>query len=109
MTVKPETIFGQSKGITFSLFTLNQELKLFVPNEESFPIPLRHVDVARRTNTAWDVLLKAELMIVGTLMTRNLSEHWTGFTQFTILNEKPPHGCMSSGGRLTNNARNHKA
>ena len=27
--------------------------------------------------------------------------HWTGFTQFTLLEEKPPDGYMWSGGRLT--------
>ena len=32
---------------------------------------------------------------------RDLSEAWTGFTQFTILNEKPPDGYTWSGRRLT--------
>ena len=32
---------------------------------------------------------------------RDLSDPWTGFTQFTLLEEKPPDGCMWSGGRLT--------
>ena len=32
---------------------------------------------------------------------RDLSDSWTGFTQFTILEEKPPNGYMWSGGRLT--------
>ena len=27
---------------------------------------------------------------------RDLSDPWTGFTQFTILEEKPPDGCMWS-------------
>ena len=29
------------------------------------------------------------------------SNPWTGFTQFTILNEKPPDWCTWSGRRLT--------
>ena len=32
---------------------------------------------------------------------RNLSDYWTGFTQFILLEEKPPDGCMWSGERLT--------
>ena len=32
---------------------------------------------------------------------RDLSDSWTGFTQFTLLSEKPPEGCMWSGWRLT--------
>ena len=32
---------------------------------------------------------------------RDLSDSWTGFTQFTLLEEKPPDGCMWSGERLT--------
>ena len=32
---------------------------------------------------------------------RDLSDSWTGFTQFTLLEEKPPDGYMWSGARLT--------
>ena len=32
---------------------------------------------------------------------RDLSEAWTGFTKFTILDEKPPDGYTWSGGGLT--------
>ena len=32
---------------------------------------------------------------------RDLSDSWTGFTQFTLLSEKPPEGHMWSGRRLT--------
>ena len=32
---------------------------------------------------------------------RDLSDSWTGFTQFTLLEEKPPNGYMWSGRRLT--------
>ena len=28
---------------------------------------------------------------------RDLSGSWTGFTQFTLLDKKPPEGCMWSG------------
>ena len=32
---------------------------------------------------------------------RDLSDSWTGFTQFTLLEEKPPNGYMWSGERST--------
>ena len=32
---------------------------------------------------------------------RSLSDSWTGFTKFTLLNEEPPKGYMWSGWRLT--------
>ena len=32
---------------------------------------------------------------------RDLSDCWTGFTQFTLLEEKPPDGFLWSGERLT--------
>ena len=32
---------------------------------------------------------------------RDFSDSWTGFTQFTLSSEKPPEGCMWSGGRST--------
>ena len=41
-------------------------------------------------------------MIIGISMgSRDLSDPWTGFTQFTLLKEKPTDGYMWSGGRLT--------
>ena len=66
-------------------------MKLFVLGVESVPIPLRHsnIDVVRSTNTTLDVLLETRkddyCNVDGD---RNLSEPWTGFTQFTKLNEK---------------------
>ena len=32
---------------------------------------------------------------------KDLSDAWTGFTRFTVLNERPPDGYTWSGGRLT--------
>ena len=34
-------------------------------------------------------------------VSRDLSDPWTGFTQFTLLDEKAPDGYMRSGERLT--------
>ena len=44
---------------------------------------------------------KAASMTIGIYGSRDLSDLWTGFTQFTLLNEKPPDAYMWSGRRLT--------
>ena len=72
-------------------------VKLYSPREESFPIPLKYIDVSRTTHTNLDV--KQEKRIDGYWNidgSRDLSDYWTGFTQFTLLEEKPPDGYMWS-------------
>ena len=41
-------------------------VKLYMPKEESFPIPLKYIDVTRTTHTSLDVLLENILKITGT-------------------------------------------
>ena len=76
-------------------------VKLYSPREESFPIPLKYIDVTRTTHTNLDVKQEKRIDdnwdIDGS---RDLSDPWTGFTQFTLLEEKAPDGYMWSGGRL---------
>ena len=73
-----------------------------MPEERSFPIPLKYIDVVRRTNTTLDELLESRIddnwNVDGSW---ELSGPWKGFTQFTKLNEKPPDGYRWSGERLT--------
>ena len=77
-------------------------VKLYSPREESFPIPLKYIDVSRTTHTNLDVKQEKRIddywNVVGS---RDLSDPWTGFTQFTLLEEKPPNGYMWLGRRLT--------
>ena len=77
-------------------------VKLYSPREESYPIPLKYIDVSRTTHTNLDV--KQEKRIDDYLDIdglRDLSDPWTGFTQFNLLEEKLPNGYMLSGERLT--------
>ena len=77
-------------------------VKLYVPREESFPIPLKYIDVTRNTHTSLDVLLEKTIDDYWNVDgERELSDAWTGFTSFILLNEKPPEGCTWSGWRLT--------
>ena len=94
--------FWTIAGIYVYRHHVEPRVELYVPAGESVSKPLRCIDVATRTNTTLDVLLESRKddhrNVDGD---RHLSEPWTGFTQFTILNETPPDGRMSSGGRLT--------
>ena len=77
-------------------------VKHYSPREESFPIPLKYIDVSRTTHTNLDVKQKRRIDDYWNIDgSRDLSDPWTGFTQFTLLEEKPPNGHMWSGRRLT--------
>ena len=76
-------------------------VKLYSSREESFPVPLIYIDVSRTTHTNMDV--KQEKRIDDFWNndgSRDLSDPWTGVTQFTLLEEKAPDGYMWSGRRL---------
>ena len=77
-------------------------VKLCSPREESFPIALKYIDVSRNTHTNLDVQQEKRIDDYWNFDgSRDLSDPWTGFTQFTLLEEKPPDGYMWSGWRLT--------
>ena len=76
-------------------------VKLYSPREESFPIPLKYIDVSRTTHTNLDVMLERRIDDYWNIDgSRELSDSWTGFTQFALL-KKTPDGYMWSGERLT--------
>ena len=74
-----------------------------MPKEESFPTPLKFIDVTRTTHASLDVLWEKQIDDYWNVDgERELSDAWTGFTIFILLNERPPavfHGW--SGERLT--------
>ena len=78
-------------------------VKLYSPREQTYPIPLKYIDVARTTHTHHlDVLLEKNSEDSWTVDGhRELSDAWTGFTRFILLNERPPDGYTWSGERLT--------
>ena len=77
-------------------------VKLYSPREESFPIPLKYIDVTRTTHTNLDVKQEKRIDDYRNIdSSRDLSDLWTGFTQFTLLEEEAPDGYMWSGRRLT--------
>ena len=77
-------------------------VKLYSPREESFPIPLKYIDVSTTTHTNLDVKQEKRIDDYWNIDgSRDLSDPWTGFTQLTLLEEKPPDGYMWSGEGLT--------
>ena len=105
--MKQEMMCGPFQGTTFTVITsitgdfncrhhVEPRVRLYVPREASFPILLKYIDVARAASTSLDVMLEN---VDGD---RDLSDMWTGFTRFTILDgKKPADGCTWSGRRLT--------
>ena len=64
-------------------------VKLHSPREESFPIPLKYIDVTRTTHTNLDVKQEKRIDDCWNIDgSRDLSDPWTGFTLFTLLEEK---------------------
>ena len=77
-------------------------VKLYSPREESFPIPLKYIDLSRTTHTNLDVKQEKRIDDYWNIDgSRDLSDPWTGFTQFTLLEEKAPDRYMWSGVRFT--------
>ena len=72
-------------------------VKLYSPREESFPIPLKYIDVPRTTGTNLDVMQEKRIDDYWNIDgSRDLSDPWTGFAQFTLL-EKHPEGYFGPG------------
>ena len=77
-------------------------VKLYVPREETFPIPTKYIDVTRTTHTSFDVMLEKQIEDYWNVDgERVLSEAWTGFTSFVLLKERPLDEYTWSGERLT--------
>ena len=74
-------------------------VKLYSPREESFLVPLKYIDVTRTTHTNLDVKQEKRIDDYWNIDgSRNLSDPWTGFTQFTLLEEKFPTDACGPGG-----------
>ena len=108
--VKRAKTFGPCQETSFSPITSEPRVKLYSPREESFHIPLKYIDVARTTRTNLDVKQERRIDDYWNIDgSRDLSDSCTGYTQFTILSEKPPEGKKWSGWRLTRKAANIQA
>ena len=63
---------------------------------------MKYIDVTRTKYTSLDVLLENNIEDYWNIDgERELSDAWTGFTRFILLNEWPPDGFSWSGVRCT--------
>ena len=92
--------FWSMSGSFICRHHVEPRVKLYSPREKSFLIPPKYIDVTRatHTNVKQEKRIDDYWNIDGS---RNLSDPWTGFTQFTLLDDKAPDGHTWSGGRLT--------
>ena len=102
MPVKRLNDFWPMSGNFIYRHHVEPRVKLYSPREETFLIPLKYIDVSRTTHTILDVKQERRIDDYWNIDgPRDLSDPWTGFTQFTLLEEKPPNGYVWSRGRLT--------
>ena len=60
---------------------------------------MKHIDVTRTTHTNLDVEQEKHIDDFWDIDgSRDFSDPWKGFTQFTLIDEKAPDGCTWSGG-----------
>ena len=89
--------FCSLSGNLISRHHVERRVKLCSPTEESFPVPQKYIDVSRTTRTNLDVMQERRIDDYWNIDgSRDLSDPWTGFTQFTMFGEKPPDGFLWS-------------
>ena len=63
---------GQSSGHYINRHYVEPRDTLYVPREQSFPMPLRYIDGTRATSTTLDLMLEAAWTIIGTSKTTEI-------------------------------------
>ena len=85
-------------------------VKLYSSREESFLIPMKYIDASRTTRTNLDVKQEKRIEDFWNIDgSRDLSDSRTGFTQFTLSEEKPPDRFLWSGRETDKTAGNIQA
>ena len=85
-------------------FIVVPRVKLYVPKEESFLVPIKYIDVTRTSCTSLDVMLEKQIEDLDGK--KELSDAWSGFTRLDLLKERPPEGFSWSGWKLTRKQKN---
>ena len=94
---KSSHLFWSMSGNFIYRHHVEPRVKLYSPREESFPVPLKYIDVSRTTHTNLDLEQEKRnddfWNIDGS---SELSDPWKGSTRFILLEEKPPDGFLWS-------------
>ena len=102
LPVKQQVTSGPCQEVSYTAITLNPESSFTRRDRNHSLIPLKYIDVSRTTHTNLDVKQEKRIDYYWNIDgSRDLSDPWTGFTQFTLLEEKLPDGYMWSGVGLT--------
>ena len=109
MKQKPTMTFGQWKGISFIVITSNLKFNSMY-RRRNMPNPTRILSGDHDNAHESGVLQESRIDDCWNVdANRHLSAAWTGFTQFTILDEKPPNEFLMVLGAAYQNSINHKA
>ena len=85
-------IFGPRQETSNTAIALNPESNLLA-ERRNIPNPVKYIDASRTTHTNLDVMQERRIDDYWNIDgSRDLSDSSTGFTQFTLLEEKPPDG-----------------
>ena len=75
--------FWSTSGNFINRHHVEPRVKLYSSREVSFPIPLKYIDVSKTTHTNFDVKPERRIDDYWNIDgSRDLSDYWTGFTQF---------------------------
>ena len=105
MPVKQFTIFGPCQETSYTAITLNPESSFTRREKNHSLFNWKYIDVSRTTHTNLNVKQEKRIDDYWNIDgSRDLSDPWTGFTRFILLEEKPPDGYMWFGVRLTSDS-----
>ena len=97
-----KNVFWSITGDFIYRHLVEPRVKLYMPKEESFPIPLKYIDVTVTTHTSLDVLLEKHIDDYWNVDgVRELSDAWTGFTRFIFIERKATWRIFMVRERLT--------
>ena len=103
---KDDEEIHKDMGTSFIVIILNREFNYTCREKNHFLFHWNTLISSGQTHTDLDVAQEKRIddycNVDGN---RNLSDSWTGFTRFTLLNETPPRGCMWYGEWLTKSLR----
>ena len=100
--MKQETISGPFQGTTFTVITLNRESNCTCQEKNHSQFHYDTSTSPELTHTNLDVMQERRIDDYWNINgSRDSSDSWTCFTQFTLTSEKPPDGNIWSGARLT--------
>ena len=86
-------VLGSIQGDFICRHHNEPRVQLYVPKEETLPIPLKYIDVTGSTHTDLDTLQEKWFDDCWNVdSNRHLSDSWRGFTKFTQLKDETANG-----------------